>query len=175
MSPDIGCTTHEKSATESEPPPHASPFSRDEFMKNLSDVLAQRVEIVPMPLPEVCACLWLGFTGLDRIGFNPDWPGHELMLTAHAVGHLVLGHCGDVRDGGQFACLPVRPRLACCNHDRLRKLLHDPVERLSRLFSDREEQAAGAFADGLGERLGQSREQYQCGTRRPGTEFTCFG
>jgi hypothetical protein len=84
----------------------AGPFNRVEFMKNLSATLGQRVQIVPMCLPDVCACLWLGFAGLDRIWFNPDWPGHELTLTAHAIGHLALGHCGTVRDGGQFACLP---------------------------------------------------------------------
>jgi hypothetical protein len=156
-------------------PPTASLFSRDEFINNLSAMLGQRVEIVPIRLPEVCACLWLGFTGLDRIGFNPDWPGHEFVLTAHAVGHLVLGHCGDVRDGGQFTCLPVRSRLTCCDHDHLRRLLHDPMERLSRLFSNGEEHAAGAFADGVGQRLGQPRDQYQRGTSCPGIDFTCFG
>jgi hypothetical protein len=155
--------------------PTASPFCRDEFLKNLSGVLGQRVEIVPMRLPEVCISLWLGFTGLDRVGFNPDWPGHELSLTAHAIGHLVLGQCGTVRDGGQFACLPVRSRLTCSDYDRLRDLLHDPAERLSRMFSDREEEAAEAFASGLGEQYGWPCGLRRCGTCEPGADFVCCG
>jgi hypothetical protein len=175
MSPDTGCKTRGQCAAEIGSQPAASPSCRDEFMKNLSVVLGQGVEIVPMRLPEVCACLWLGFTGLDRIGFNPDWPWQELTLTAHAIGHLVLGHCGTVRDGGQFACLPARSELTCCDHDRLRRLVHDPAQRLSRRFSDGEERAAGVVAAGLEERLGPACGQRRCGTCRPGTDFTCIG
>ncbi len=175
MRPDIGCKTCVQRTEETGSQPTPSPFCWDEFMKNLSGVLGQDVEILPMRLPDVCACLWLGFTGLDRIGFNPDWPGQELTLTAHAIGHLVLGHCGTVRDGGQFACLPARSRLTCCDHDRLRRLVHDPAERLSRQFSDGEERAAGIFAADLEERLGSACDQCRRGMRRHGTDFTCIG
>lgn len=175
MKPDAGGKTCGQCAAENGSQPSVSPFCRDEFMKNLSGVLGQDVEIVPMRLPEVCACLWLGFTGLDRIGFNPDWPGQELTLAAHAIGHLVLGHCGAVRDGGQFVCLPARSRLTCCDHDRLRQLVHDPAERLSRKFSDGEEQAAGAFAACLEERLGTVCGQRHYGMCGPGIDFTCIG
>src|SRR5271154_5471625 len=122
MRPDTGCRNRGQGAAETGSWPATGSVSREEFIRNLSGMLGQRIEIVPMRLPDACACLWLGFTGLDRIGFNPDWPGHELTLTAHAIGPLVLGHCGAVRDGGQFACLPVRSRLACCDHDGLRSL-----------------------------------------------------
>jgi hypothetical protein len=73
MCSDTGCKICGQCAAEIGSQSAADPFCRDEFMKNLSGVLGQGVEIVPMRLPEVCACLWLGFTGLDRIGFNPDW------------------------------------------------------------------------------------------------------
>jgi hypothetical protein len=175
MSPDAGCTTCGQRAAQTGSRPAASPFFRDEFMRDLCGVLGQGVEIVPMRLPEMCACLWLGFTGLDRIGFNPDWPGQELTPTAHALGHLVLGHCGTVRDGGQFACVPARSRLTCCDHDRLRRLVHDPAERLSRKFSDGEERAARAFAVGLEYRSGSACDQRRCGLCSPGNDFACIG
>jgi hypothetical protein len=144
-------------------------------MANLSGMLGQNVEIVPMHLPEVCACLWLGCTGLDRIGWNPEWPGHELTLTAHAIGHLVLGHCGTVRDGGQFACLPTHSGLTGREHDQLCRFLNDPLERLSRLFSDREERAAETFAARLADQLGLPCGQHPAGTGGPGDGFTCIG
>ena len=151
------------------------PSGRSEFIKDLSDMLGQRVEIIPMRLPAACTCLWLGFTGLDRIGFNAEWPGHEFTLTAHAIGHLALGHCGIVRDSGQFACLPIRSRPTCLDHDRLRSLLHDPAERLCRMFSDREEDAARVFALGLDKRLDRACGQHQRVNRRPTTHFWCIG
>jgi hypothetical protein len=175
MRSETGCKTREQFATETGSQPTASTFSRDEFMKNLSGILGQRVEIIPMRLPDACSSLWLGFTGLDRIGYNPDWPGHELTLTAHAIGHLVLGQCGTVRDGGQFACLPVRSRLWPCDYDRLHALLHDPADRLSRMFSDREEDTAEGFASGLKGQLGWPNSQRQHDTCQPNANFTCFG
>jgi hypothetical protein len=175
MYPSTRCTAREQCAAGTGCPEAASPFCRDQFMENLAGMLGQNVEIAPMHLPEACACLWLGCTGLDRIGFNPDWPGHELALTAHAIGHLVLGHCGTVRDGGQFACLPAGSQLTGCDRDRLRRLLHDPEERLSRLFSDREEQAAETFATRLGERLGLPCRHHTGETCSPGDGFTCIG
>jgi hypothetical protein len=80
-----------------------------------------------------------------------------------------------VRDGGQFVCLRARSWLTCCDHDRLRELVQDPAERLSRKFSDREERAAGAFAVGLEERLGPACGQRPGGNCRLGTGFTCIG
>ncbi|HXL95693.1 MAG TPA: hypothetical protein VN969_42780 [Streptosporangiaceae bacterium] len=175
MSPDPGYENGDQCAAAGEFPDSAGMFCRDQFMEKLSGMLGQGVEIVPMHLPEVCACLWLGCTGLDRIGFNPDWPGHDLTLTAHAIGHLVLGHCGPVRDGGQFACLPAHAGLTDRDHDHLRRFVNDPVERLSRLFSDREEKAAETFAARLGDRLGLPGGQHPAGTSRHGDGFNCIG
>jgi hypothetical protein len=146
-------------------------------MTNLSATLGQRTEIVPLRLPQACAGLWLGYTGLDRIGFNQGWPHPArprdgITLTAHAIGHLVLGHCGSPRDGGQFACLPARADLAREDREQLRRLLHDPVERPSRLFSDPEERAADSFAARLSDRL---VGRLTVGTRGPGNSFTCIG
>jgi hypothetical protein len=177
MSPDPGPATRGLCAAVTGCPDTGSPFCRYQFMTNLSATLGQRTEIVPLRLPQTCACLWLGYTGLDRIGFNPDWPhpagpGDEITLTAHAIGHLVLGHCGSPRDGGQFACLPVRAELAPADRDQLRRLLHDPIERLSRLFSDAEEQDADTFAARLGDRLAGRRTAR---TRGPGNGFACIG
>lgn len=173
---DTGGEIRGHDATEAASWTATSRFCRDEFLKRLSEALGRRVDIVPMRLPDVCACLWLGFTGLDQLGFNPDWPGHELTLTAHAIGHLALGHCGTVRDGGQFACLPVRLRLEPCDYDRLHGLLHDPVDRLSRMFSDREEKAAEAFAIVLGEPLGwRYGGELVRETSRPHAGFVCLG
>jgi hypothetical protein len=107
MRPDTGCRNHRQCTAETESWPTTGPVSRDEFIKNPSGMLGQRIEIVPVRLPDACACLWLGFTGLDRIGFNPDWPGHELTLTAHAIGRL--------------AHLPLMNRSLTSLHRRIRK------------------------------------------------------
>jgi hypothetical protein len=175
MDPSTGCAARSQCAAGTGCQLTAAPFSRGEFMNNLRALLGQEVEIVPMHLPGPCSSLWLGFTGVDRIGFNPDWPGQEVTLTAHAIGHLALGHCGSTRDGGQFACVAAHTQLTCCDEDLLRRLLHDPAERLSRLFSDREEQAAGAFAAGLEQRLGRACAQQPGGTCRPGGDSACIG
>jgi hypothetical protein len=47
-------------------------------MRTLARRAGNRVELVPLRLPDACAALWLGFTGLDRIGYNQDWPQHEI-------------------------------------------------------------------------------------------------
>ncbi len=62
------------------------------------------MELASLVLPSACPSLWLGCTGVDRIGYNANWPEHEITLAGHTIGHLMLGHCGQVRDGGQFVC-----------------------------------------------------------------------
>lgn len=131
----------------------SEPFSEEDYAASLAAALGQDVEIGPARLPEPCVCLWLGFTGIDRIWCNQNCPGRVALLTAHAVGHLLLGHCGMVRDGGQFACVLPGTRLSCGERERLASRLHDSSEPVSRLFSDQEERDATGFAVALRERL----------------------
>jgi hypothetical protein len=131
----------------------SEPFSDEDYAASLAAALGQDVEFSITRLPDPCICLWLGFTGVDRIWCNQDCPGRPTMLTAHAVGHLILGHCGTVRDGGQFASVLSGAQLSHDEHERLASRLHDASEGFSRLFSDREEHDAAEFAVALHERL----------------------
>jgi len=103
-----------------------APYDRQMFSAVLGKFLGSTVRIVPLRLPVGCASVWLGFTGVDRIGCNTGWPGHEIDLTGHAIGHLVLGHCGDTRDGGQFACTV--PSLSEDDRRSLSRFMHESAE-----------------------------------------------
>lgn len=138
------------------------------LLSELGASLGGFVKIEPVTLPSACSCLWLGYTGTDRILVNPDWPGTAVAVTGHALGHLVLGHCGQVRDGGQFACAVRGANMATTDLDRLKRLLHDPAEGVSRLFSDGEEQAATDYARDLAARLDRHVLSDQ-------TPFACVG
>jgi hypothetical protein len=128
------------------------PYQREPLTASLGRLLGSTVQLSPLRLPLACSSLWLGFTGADRVGYNPDWPDHEIGLAGHTIGHLMLGHCGDVRDGGQFAC--TAGSLDDDDRRRLCRLLHDPDGGESRLFSDIEERAASVFSRVLAEQLG---------------------
>lgn len=148
------------------------PFSQEDYTASLAAALGQHVAFSPARLPEPCVCLWLGYTGVDRISCNRDCPGWPVVLTAHAVGHLIMGHCGTIRDGGQFACVLPGAQLSCCERERLASRLHDASDGVSRLFSDREEHDAAEFATALYERLENA------GARITGdliTSATCVG
>ncbi len=131
--------------------PLPDPYHRERFTAGLGQLLGGTVELAPLVLPSACPSLWLGCTGADRIGYNANWPEHEIAMTGHAIGHLILGHCGEARDGGQFVC--TAGRLDDLDRSRIRRLLHDPEDGLSRLFSDFEERAAGLFGRVLAEEL----------------------
>jgi len=122
----------------------------EEFADAVGRRTRTKVQLLPLRLPQACPALWLGFTGADRLGYNTDWPAHEISLAGHAFGHLALGHCDQVRDGGQFAC--TTGRLGRDDRGLLRQHLHDPA--ISRVFSDGEEYAATVFARVLAESLG---------------------
>jgi len=122
----------------------------DEFTDAVSRCTRSKVRLVPLQLPQACTALWLGDTGADRIGYNQEWPAHVISLAAHAVGHLALGHCDQVRDGGQFACTV--DKLGPDDRCLLGRHLHDPA--ISRLFSDGEECEAAMFAHALADWLG---------------------
>jgi hypothetical protein len=120
------------------------------------------VELVPMRLPAPCQALWLGCTGADRFGYNQDWPEHEIELAGHAIGHVLLGHCTDPRDGGRFACTATRLSMDECR--MLSRFLPDPADfTMSRMFSDVEEREATAFGIALTELLGISSGQHTDG------------
>lgn len=55
-----------------------------------------------------------------------------------ATGHLPLGNCGAVHDGGQFACTLAR-ELDRAHIDQIRAMLDDDGTALSRPFTDAEE------------------------------------
>jgi hypothetical protein len=137
--------------------PSPDPYHRERFTAGLGRLLGGTVKMVPLGLPMACSSLWLGLRGADRIGYNADWPEHEIELAGHVIGHLMLGHCGDVRDGGQFVCMA--GSLGDDDSSRLCRLLHDPDIGVSRLFSDFEERAATVFSRVLAEHLGLQQAQ----------------
>jgi hypothetical protein len=104
----------------------SAPYDRDRFETAVGEQAGSTVELIPMRLPASCMDLWLGYTGVDRVGYNQDWPGHEIELAGHAIGHLLLGHCGEPRDNGQFACSA--PRLGKDDRRMLSRYLHDPAD-----------------------------------------------
>jgi len=122
----------------------------EEFASAVGRHTGSTVRLMPLRLPEACAALWLGYTGADHIGYNPDWPADAIVLAGHAVGHLTLGHCGQVRDGSQLAC--TAGELSKDDRRLLGQHLHDPA--VSRLFSDGEEYAATVFTHVLAEWVG---------------------
>jgi hypothetical protein len=122
----------------------------EEFACAMGRHTGSSVRLMPLRLPETCPALWLGDTGADRVGYNQDWPAHAISLAGHAVGHLALGHCDQIRDGGQFACTVAK--LGEDDRRLLGRHLHDP--EVSRLFSDGEEYAATVFTHVLAEWIG---------------------
>src|ERR1700677_5123582 len=75
------------------------PYDQEGLSAVLGRLIGGTVRMVAVQLPAPCTAVWLGCTGSDRIGYNQDWPEHEISLAGHTIGHLVLGHCGPVRDG----------------------------------------------------------------------------
>jgi hypothetical protein len=148
-------------------PATAVPASIRQFRKSLANRLGTDVQIVPGRLPGACASLWAGLVQADRIEFNPRWPAPVIELVAHAAGHLLLGHCGQVRDGGQFASL-LGGAFDPVVRGRVQAVLPDPESAPERLFSDRDESQAEAFASRLLDRLGHARVL-------TAAVFTCIG
>jgi hypothetical protein len=122
----------------------------EEFAGAMGRHTGSSMRLMPLRLPEACPALWLGDIGADRVGYNQDWPAHVLSLAGHAVGHLALGHCDQMRDGGQFACTV--GELGMDDRRLLGRHLYDP--EVSRLFSDSEEYAATVFTHVLAEWIG---------------------
>jgi hypothetical protein len=135
--------------------PLPEPYCRERFEAAVGVRAGRRVELVPMRLPAPCRALWVGYANTDRFGYNQDWPGHEVELAGHAIGHVLLGHCTDPREGGRFACTATQLSADECR--MLSRLLPDPAGcTMSRMFSDREELEATAFGIVLAELLGIS-------------------
>jgi hypothetical protein len=120
------------------------------------------VTIVPVRLPPAVACMWLGYEKAEYIGYNQDWPVPAIEMIAHTTGHLVLQHCGTVRDCGQFA-YALASGLDPVTRDQLRAILHDPDATPGRLFTAAEEHEAEHFAtvhlDHLGEPTTLARQR----------------
>lgn len=153
--------------------PSVGEFTVAKFRTKLEKFLGNDVQIVAMRLPFGCAALWTGMTATDRFAFNLYWPVRAVELIAHAVGHLLLGHCGQVRDGGQLACILTDPReLDRVEQGRIADLLSETDCGPERLFDDEAEQAAEEFAARLMDRIGQVRTLVREGTR---PVFTCVG
>lgn len=75
----------------------------EQFEAALHTAVQSDIRLVPMDLPKECPAAWVGDVTADFIGYPQN--GHvTLEAVAHAVGHLLLLHCGRIRDGGRFAC-----------------------------------------------------------------------
>lgn len=144
-----------------------------DMLSLLERYLGQSVELVRMRMPSAVACIWLGFPGLDRLGYNSEWSMPSIKLTAHAIGHLSSGHCGEVRDGGQFACISAPDSLSDPERRRLLRLLRDVDGGASRLFSDREEDQAELFAYQLWREMGIA--PHTPGAQECRVRLTCIG
>lgn len=75
----------------------------EKIQEVLQAAVQRDIRLTPMNLPQECAAAWVGGITSDYIGYpqNSEVP---LEAIAHAVGHLVLLHCGRIRDGGRFVC-----------------------------------------------------------------------
>ncbi|HXL93570.1 MAG TPA: hypothetical protein VN969_31955 [Streptosporangiaceae bacterium] len=150
------------------------PYDQEGLSAVLGRLIGGTVRMVAVQLPAPCTAVWLGCTGSDRIGYNQDWPEHEISLAGHTIGHLVLGHCGPVRDGGQLACTAAR--LDADDRRILGRSLHEPVEYgISRLFSDGEEHMASVFAQVLADKLGISYSRRCAEDWTEPDALTCVG
>jgi hypothetical protein len=148
------CPIDEDDRSRIEALPGSSKSALKQFGTILGEFLHRDVTIEPVHLPQAIACIWLGYENAEYLGYNQDWPVPAIKLIAHATGHLALGHCGSVRDCGQFASAltPGIDPVAC---DEIRALLHDPEEAPDRRFTDLQEHEADYFATVHLDRLGQ--------------------
>jgi hypothetical protein len=142
----------------------AAPAGICQLGDGLSRCLGTDVRIAARRLPDACASLWTGLEQADQIDFNANWPMPEVERIAHTAGHLLLGHCGQVRDGGRFACV-VEDGPAVREH--VRAVLPDREPQTpQRIFSDLEERQAETFAELLLTRFGHARRA---------AAFACIG
>jgi hypothetical protein len=133
-----------------------SPESKlKQFGTVLGEFLHRDVIISPVHLPHGVACIWLGYENAEDLGYNQDWPVPAIELIAHATGHLALGHCGGVRDCGQFASA-LASGIDPVAREEIRSLFHEPGEAPDRRFTDLQEHEADYFATVHLDRLGQT-------------------
>lgn len=139
------CPIHEDDRARIEALPGSSKSALGLFGAILGEFLHREVLIEPVHLPHAVACIWLGYENTEYLGYNQDWPVPAIELIAHATGHLSLGHCGSVRDCGQFACV-LAPGIAPAAREEIRGLLHDSETTPERGFTDLQEHEADYFA-----------------------------
>lgn len=116
----------------------------------LLSVLGGDVRLVPADLPSGCSAAWLGGPGTDWIAHASD--ASAAAAVAHVAGHLILLHCGRVRDGGRFACTDARDDSRDLLY-RIRAFVGDR-ELPAPLFTPEEERAADEVAADLLARCG---------------------
>jgi hypothetical protein len=139
------CPIGEDDQSRIEALPKSSMFQLEQFGVMLGKFLHRDVTIRPAQLPHAVACIWLGYDNAEYLGYNQDWPVPAIELIMHATGHLALGHCGSVRDCGQFASA-LAPGIHPIARDQIRALLHDPEEAPDRRFTGLQEHEADYFA-----------------------------
>jgi hypothetical protein len=164
------CPIHEDDRSRIEALTGTSKSALEQFGAILGEFLHREVLIEPVHMPHAVACIWLGHEKTEYLGYNQDWPVPTIELIAHATGHLALGHCGSVRDCGQFACA-LAPGIDPIALEEIRTLLHDPETIPERGFTDLQEHEADYFAAVHLEPLGLPASQHE------GTDlaFVCVG
>jgi hypothetical protein len=145
----------------------------EQFGAILGEFLHRDVTVEPTNLPHAVACIWLGYENAEYLGYNQDWPVPAIELIAHATGHLSLGHCGSVRDCGQFACA-LAPRIDPTAREEIRAFLHDPEAILERGFTELQEHEADYFATVHIERLSRPTAAGHLGEGKD-LAFVCVG
>lgn len=147
-----------------------------EKFQKVRDVLQAAVQrdvrLIPMNLPQGCPAAWVGGIASDYIGY-PRNGQVTLDAVVHTAGHLVLLHCGRIRDGGRFVCTKAHDQQAFL---RVLPMFIEQVGELPHpLFSDDEERAADETAAALLARCGCWVEASSLLHPAGGHSFCCLG
>lgn len=145
----------------------------EKFQAVLKAAVQREVELIPMDLPRECPAAWVGGVTSDCIGYPVN--GRVMLeAAAHAVGHLVLLHCGRVRDGGRFVCADPYDRESVLH--ALPMLLRQGCRELPEpMFSYDEERAADEAGAALLVKCGCWAEAYALFQATAGPGFRCLG
>lgn len=167
------CPIDEDDRSRIEALPGSPKSALEQFGTILGEFLHRDMTIEPVQLPQAVACVWLGYEHAEYLGYNQDWPVPAIELIAHATGHLSLGHCGNVRDCGQFASA-LAPGIDPIAREDIRSLFHDPEPTPQRGFTDIQEYDADYFAAVHLDRLGLATA---AANHREGNDlaFVCVG
>lgn len=145
-----------------------------EKSRNLLQSRTRRIiRLVPTDLPPGCSAAWFGGVKSDWIGY----PRRQMAASAvaHVAAHLILLHCGSVRDGGRFVCMDTQGMLWAARCRIHAFLGQDDDEVPGPLFTSEEEQEADELAAVLLARCGRRASIPAQSRSVPRGIFRCVG